>query len=131
MPPRRPAATLAAPTAGSTRLDALTNLFRYDLRRGLGLLEALREDPLAVVAGLCLLGGAAVGGGWALPSRWGDLPSDLLPAAAVIFGVGLAFALDPLPRLRDGPLAELAAHARSVWLWLGLRRWSSSRRSSR
>lgn len=99
----------------------MANLFRYDLRRGLGLVDALRGDPVAVVAGLCLLAAAAVGGGWALSSRWGDLPPDILPVAAAILGVGLALALDPLPRLRAGPLAELAEDGRAVWIWLGLR----------
>ena len=121
LPPRRPAATLAAPSDGATRLNALANLFRYDLRRGLGLVDALRADPLAVVAGLCLLAAAGVGGGWSLSSRWSDLSPEVVPVAALIVGFGLALALDPLPRLRAGPLAELGEDIRAVWAWLWLR----------
>lgn len=121
MPQSRPAATLAATTDGPTRLNALTNLFRYDLRRALGVADALRGDPLAVVALLCLMAGTAVGGGWAIATRGSQLPPDLILGAAAVLGWAFGLALRPLPRLRAGPLAELAEDGLALGLWLGLR----------
>lgn len=74
-----------------------------------------------MVAGLCLLAGAAVGGGWAMAARWSELTAHIPPGAAAAFGAAFGLALRPLPRLRAGPLAELADDSLAVWLWLGLR----------
>lgn len=56
-------------TDGPTRLNPFANLFRYDLRRGHGVVDALCGDPLAIVAGLGLLAGAALVGAWAVATR--------------------------------------------------------------
>ena len=121
LPPRRAPATLTVPIDGPTRLNALANLFRYDLRRGRGVVAALRGDPLAVIASLCLLGGAAVAGGWAVAGRWSELAAHIPPGAAAVFGAGIALAFRPLRRLRAGPLVELADDPTVVWPWLALR----------
>lgn len=44
-----------------------------------------------------------------------------MQGTAAPLGAALALALNPLPRLRAGPLAELADDRLAVWLWLGLR----------
>jgi len=104
-----------------TRLHAVLNLFRYDQRRLLGLLAALRPDPMAAVAGAGLLFGGAVGLGWALAARWSEMPPAVAPGLGLALGAGLVLPLRPLSGLRAGPLRELADDRAAVWIWLCLR----------
>ena len=119
---RRPApVTVQKPPRGTTRLPTVLILFRYDQRRLLGLLAALRPDPTAIVAGVSVLLVSVLGLAWVLTSRSADLPAGATPVLGFIAGAALARAPDPLPGLRAGPLRELADDRVAVPVWLCLR----------
>lgn len=103
---------------GTNRLNPILNLFRYDQRRLLGLLAALRSDPLAVVAGVSVTGVFALGAAWVVATRSPNLSVGAAAAAGLVGGAGLARSLDPLSGLRAGPLGELADDRVAVPVWL-------------
>lgn len=120
-PRARPVTVKAVTQEETTRLRPVLNLLRYDLRRLLGLLAALRPDPMAVVAGVSVLVISAFGLAWALISRAPDLAPQTMTALGFLAGVALGRSPDPLPGLRAGPLRELADDRVAVVVWLCLR----------
>ncbi len=117
----RPVTVKAVTREETTRLRPVLNLLRYDLRRLLGLLAALRPDPMAAVAGVSVLVISAFGLAWALISRAPDLAPQTMTALGFLAGVALGRSPDPLPGLRAGPLRELADDRVAVAVWLCLR----------
>ncbi len=120
-PRRAPGHGVCRPREETTRLRPVLNLLRYDLRRLLGLLAALRPDPMALVAGLSILIVSTLGLAWALVNRAPDLTPEMTAALGFIAGVVLGRSPDPLPGLRAGPLRELGDDRVAVAVWLCLR----------
>ena len=120
-PGRAPGHGVDRPREETTRLHPILNLLRYDQRRLLGLLAALRPDPVALVAGLSILIVSTLGLAWALINRAPDLTPEMTAALGFIAGVVLGRSPDPLPGLRAGPLRELADDRVAVAVWLCLR----------
>lgn len=106
---------------GVTRLNPVQILFRYDQRRLLGLLAALRLDPAAIIATTALLAGLVVGGAWALTAEPVTPPPVVVAQLGLAAGIVFGLTPRPLPALRAGPFAEFADDRRAVFLWLWIR----------